>query len=111
LSSNKPTAPTEEAAVAGLGSIPIDNNRPTVVVAIFVVIVIFLDNDGLIAIPVIAVTDDVTILVTIAVVARTHRDANRPDADSDFFRSGRYRGTNSGHRNGHYRQTPHHRCS
>jgi hypothetical protein len=93
---------TNPGSVALITSIPVDHNRSAIVVAIPVAIAVFPDNDGLVAIPMIAVTVVFAIPVPIPVVARANGDATRTYADSDFFGSGRYRGTNSGQRNGHY---------
>jgi hypothetical protein len=73
------------------------------VVTIPVAIAIFPDDDGLVAIAMIAVTVVFAIPVAIPLVDRTNRDTTRTYADSDFFRSGRYRDTNSGRRKRHYR--------
>jgi len=70
-------------------------------------VAIFPDNDGLVAIAMIAVTVVFAIAVSIPVsipfVDRANRNATRTYADSEFFRSGRYRDTNSGRRKRHYR--------
>jgi hypothetical protein len=72
-----------------------------------IAIAILPDNDGLVAIAMIAVTVvfaiPVSIPISIPFVDRANRDATRTYADSDFFRSSRYRDTNSGCRKRHYR--------
>ena len=65
-------------------------------VAITIAIAVFPDNDGLVAIPTIAITVVFAIAVAIPFVDRANRDAARSDTDTDFFRSGRYRDTNPG---------------
>jgi hypothetical protein len=73
------------------------------VVTIPVAIAVLPDNDGLVAIPTIAVTVVFAIAVPIPFVDRTHRDAAGTDADPNLFRAGRYRDTNSSSRNGYHR--------
>jgi hypothetical protein len=61
------------------------------------VVVTLLDHDG-VMIAVVTITDDVTVAITIAVsVAGSDGHADRTDADTNFFRTGRHRKGYSGH--------------
>jgi hypothetical protein len=73
----------------------VDNNRSAIMVNISVAIAP-LDDDGFIAIPMIAVADDVTITVPVTIsVTLTNRYANTADTNPHLFRSNRYCAANS----------------
>jgi hypothetical protein len=75
----------------------VDNNRSAIMVDIPVVITMF-DNDGFVAVLMIAVADDVTVAVPVAVsVTLSNRYANRTDPDPNLFSSSRHRAANSNH--------------
>jgi hypothetical protein len=77
-------------------------NRPAVMVDISVVIAL-LDDDGLVAVLMITVTDDVTVAVPVTIsVALTNRYANRANADPHFFRTSRHCAANSSYGGDHY---------
>jgi hypothetical protein len=88
FTANKQRPSTPKAAGVISISVTIDHDRSAVMVP--VLIAVFPDDDGPVAIPMIAVTIVFTIPVPISFVHRTNRDAARPHADSDFLRSGRY---------------------
>jgi hypothetical protein len=63
------------------------------------VVVTLLDHDG-VMIAVVTITDDVTVAITITIaisVAGSDGHADRTDADTNFFRTGRHRKGYSGH--------------
>jgi hypothetical protein len=61
-------------------------------------IMVFPDHDSVVAIPVVTLADHFTIMIPIAVTMTvSDGDANRTDADSDFFRASRHRKTDSRH--------------
>src|SRR5450432_3118665 len=80
----------EDGPVLGAAKIrllSVDTNRSAIVVDIPVVITIF-DDDGFVAVLMIAVADDVTVAVPITIsVTLSNRYANRTNPDPDFFSS------------------------
>jgi hypothetical protein len=79
-------------------------------VEIAVAIVTLPDHDGIVAIPAVAIPDNFTIAIAIAVtVAGSDGDAARADTDPNFFRTSRNCTANSGHCDGYYCKTPDHR--
>jgi hypothetical protein len=91
-------------AVQGL---TIDNHRLPVTIIIAVVIAMFLDHDGLVAIPAATLADDFTIAIPITITAGTdgHPGPGRADADSDFFGASGHRDTNGSSSRGHHCKT------
>jgi hypothetical protein len=66
------------------------------------------DHDGVVAIPVVTLPDNVTIAIAITIVTGSDGDANRTDAYSNFFRTSRHRKGYSGYRyRGHYKTLDH----
>jgi hypothetical protein len=101
--------PSQEKAVQSVvrSSAPIDDGL--VVVPVAIAIVVFLDNDS-IPIPMfVAIADDRAIVVSIAVAVMSGADgyADRSDANANFVRARRQRGTNA--RNGSNYQSISHR--
>jgi hypothetical protein len=85
----------------------VDDHFLAVMVDIAVMIAM-LDDDGIVM--VIALADDFTITIAIPVtVAFADGHADRTDANTDFFRTGRHGDTNSSHGNGYYCKTFDHR--
>jgi hypothetical protein len=66
-----------------------------------------LDYHGIVAIAVIALTNDFTIAIAVT-MAGSDGHANRTDTDTDFFRTGRHGDTNSSRGNGDYCKTFNH---
>jgi hypothetical protein len=96
----KKTAPFWGAAKIRLLSV--DNSRSPIMVDIPVVISIF-DNDGFVAVLMIAVADDVTVAVPITIsVTLSNRYANRTDPDPNLFSSSGHRAANSNHGGDYY---------
>jgi hypothetical protein len=84
----------------------IDDHGFPVTIEIAVVIAMFLDDDGLVAIPVLTIADDFTISVPVAIaVAGPDGHADRTHTNSDFFRASRHRDANSSRSDGHHRKT------
>jgi hypothetical protein len=75
--------------------LPIDTNRSAVMVNISVVITL-INDDGIVAIPMITVADDVTVAVSVTIsVTLANRYADRADTDSHLFRASRHCAENS----------------
>src|ERR1700687_4626779 len=80
----------------------VDNNRSAIMVNISVVIAL-LDDDGFVAIPMIAVADDVTITVPVTIsVTLTDRHANTANTNPPLFRSSGHCAANSSDGGDHY---------
>jgi hypothetical protein len=78
-------------------------NRSAVMVNISVAIVALLDDDGLVAVLMITVADDVAVAVPVAIsVALTNRYANWANTDPHFFRTSRHCAANSSYGGDHY---------
>jgi hypothetical protein len=76
-------------------------NRPAVMVNISVVIVAL--YDGLVAVPMITVADDVTVAVPVTIsVALTNRYANRANTNPHLFGTGRHCAANSSYGGDYY---------
>jgi hypothetical protein len=86
----------------------IDDDR--LVVMIIPIAVALLDYDGVVVIPMVAIANDFTIAIPRAIwMAVSDGHTDRTDADTDFFRAGRHRETNSSRRDGYYCKTLDHR--
>jgi hypothetical protein len=81
----------------------VDNNRSAIMVNISVVITL-LDDDGfVVAIPMITVSDDVTVAVPVTIsVTLTNRYASTANTNPDLFRSSRHCAENSSDGGDHY---------
>jgi hypothetical protein len=80
----------------------VDNNRSAIMVNISVVIAL-LDDDGVVAVPMITVADDVTVTVPVTIsVALTNRYTNRADTNPHLFSSSRHCAANSCYGGDHY---------
>jgi len=67
------------------------------------VVIALFDDDGLVAVPMITVADDVAVAVPVTIsVALSNRYANRTNTDPNLFRSSRHRAANSGNGGDHY---------
>jgi hypothetical protein len=67
------------------------------------VVIALLDDDGVVAVPMIIVADDVTIAVPVTIsVTLANRYANRTNTNPDLFRSSRHCAANSNHGGDHY---------
>jgi hypothetical protein len=96
----KKAAPMMEAAKIRLLSF--DTNRSAVMVNISVVITL-VDDDGVVAVPMIAVADDVTVAIPVTIsVTLANRYADGADTDSHLFRTSRHCTENSGYGGDHY---------
>jgi hypothetical protein len=82
--------------------LPIDTNGSAVMVNISVVIA-FVNDDGVVAVPMITVTDDVTVAISVTIsVTLANRYANRADTDPHLFRASRHCAENSSGGGDHY---------
>jgi hypothetical protein len=80
----------------------VDNNRSAIMVNVSVVIAL-LNDDGLVAIPMITVADDVTIAVPVTIsVTLTNRYASTANTNSHLLRSSRHCAANSSYGGDHY---------
>jgi hypothetical protein len=81
----------------------VDDNRSAIMVNISVVITL-LDDDGfVVAIPMITISDDVTIAVPVAIsVTLTNRYASTANTNPDLFSSSRHCAENSNYGGDHY---------
>jgi hypothetical protein len=80
----------------------VDNNRSAIMVNISVVIAP-LDDDGFVAIPMITVSDDVTVAVPVTIsVTLTNRYANTANTNSHLVGASRHCAANSGDGSDHY---------
>jgi hypothetical protein len=81
------------------------------VVDIPVVIATPLDHDGIVAIPVVALPDNFTITIAIAIpiMAGSDRHAARTHTNPNLFRTSRHCTAYPGHSDGYYCKTPDHR--
>jgi hypothetical protein len=67
------------------------------------VVITPLDDDGLVAVPMITVADDVTVAVPVTIsVTLTNRYARTANTNAHLFRSSRYCAENSGDGGDHY---------
>jgi hypothetical protein len=99
-SARKKTAPAKEAVQIRL--LFVDNNRSAIVVNISVVVALF-NDDGFVAILMIAVADDVTVAVPVTIsVTFTNRYAGAANANPDLFRASRHCAENSSDGGNHY---------
>jgi hypothetical protein len=69
-------------------------DRASIVIPISIVVLLY--DDGLVTIPVVAVSNQIAIAIA---MVRPDGHANRPNPDPDFFRSGRHCAANAGHGN------------
>jgi hypothetical protein len=82
------------------------DNGLSVVVHIPVVIVTLLDYNGVVAIPVVTIADNITVAIPIGIaVAGSDGHADRTDTHSNFLRTSRHCTANSGYGDGNYCQT------
>jgi hypothetical protein len=80
----------------------IDDNRSAIMVNISVVIAL-INDDGVVAIPMITVADDVTVAVSVTIsVTLTNRYAHRADTNSYLFSNSRHCAANSSYGGDHY---------
>jgi hypothetical protein len=80
----------------------VDNNRSAVMVNISVMITP-LDDDGLVAVPMITIADDVTVAVPVTIsVTLTNRYASTAYTNPDLFSSSRHCAENSSYGGDHY---------
>ena len=87
-----------------LGSrlVSVDNNGPTITLNISMAIALF-NNNSLVAIPMIAITSDVTIMIPVTIsMVLSHSYANRANTNPDFFRTSRHCAANSSYGSDHY---------
>jgi hypothetical protein len=64
------------------------------------------DHDGVAAIAVVTLPDNITIAISVTItVAGSDGHADRTDTYANFFRTGRHGDANSGHRDGYYCKT------
>jgi hypothetical protein len=81
----------------------VDDNRSAIMVNISVTITPLNDNGFVVAIPMIAVSDDVTVAVPVAIaVTLTNRYASTANTNPDLFRSSRHCAANANHGGDHY---------
>jgi hypothetical protein len=74
-----------------------------------VIAIATLPNHDSIAIPVVALANNFTVAIPIAIaVARSHGHAAWADTNTDFFRASRHGDANSSRRDGDNDKTPHH---
>jgi hypothetical protein len=67
------------------------------------VVITLLNDDGVVAVPMIIVADDVTVAVPVTVsVTLSNRYANRTDTNPDLFRSSRHCAANSSYGGDYY---------
>jgi hypothetical protein len=90
----------------GCLTIVVDDHGLSIMVDIAVMIAL-LDDNGIVTIMVVALLDDFTIAIAVAIPVMASSDgyADRTDADTDFFRAGRHGETNSGRSHGNYCKT------
>jgi hypothetical protein len=79
----------------------VDDNRSAIMVNISVVITLLNDDGFVVAIPMITVSDDVAVPVTISVTL-TNRYASTANTNPDLFRSSRHCAENSSDGGDHY---------
>jgi len=81
------------------------------VVHIPVAVMTLLNHDGIAAIPVVALPDNFTIAIAIAIpiMAGSDRDAARTHTNPNLFRTSRHCTAYPGHCDGYYCKTPDHR--
>jgi len=95
----------EDGPVLGAAKIrllSVDTNRSAIVVDIPVVITVF-DDDGFVAVLMIAVANDVTVAVPITIsVTLSNRHANRTNTNPDLLRSSRHCAANANHGGDYY---------
>ena len=67
------------------------------------VVIALVNDDGVVAVPMITIADDVTVAVPVTIsVALTNRYADRTNTNPHFFRSSRHCAENSGDGGDHY---------
>jgi hypothetical protein len=81
----------------------VDDNRSAIMVHISVVITLLNDDGFVVAIPMITVSDDVTVAVPVTIsVTLTNRYASTANTNSDLFSSSRHCAENSSYGGDHY---------
>jgi hypothetical protein len=81
----------------------VDDNRSAITVNISVVITLLNDDGFVVAIPMITVSDDVTIAVPVTIsVTLTNRYASTANTNPDFLRSSRHGAANANHGGDYY---------
>jgi hypothetical protein len=81
----------------------VDDNRSAIMVNISVVLTLLNDDGIVVAIPMITVSDDVTVAVPVTIsVTLTNRYASAANANPDLIRSSRHCAEDSSHGGDHY---------
>jgi hypothetical protein len=81
----------------------VDDNRSAIMVNISVVVTLLNDDGFVVAIPMITVSDDVTVAIPVTIsVTLTNRYASTANTNPDLFRSSRHCAENSSDGGDHY---------
>jgi hypothetical protein len=81
----------------------VDDNRSAIMVKISVMITLLNDDGFVVAIPMITVSDDVTVAVPVTIsVTLTNRYASTANTNPDFLRSSRHCAANANHGGDYY---------
>jgi hypothetical protein len=95
--------------VRSIAGSTVDDHRLVVAIMIPVAIAILPDHDGIVAIPVVTLTNNLAVAVPITIImAVSDGHADRTDTNSDFFSASRHRDANCSRRDGHHYKTFHH---